>query len=169
MNAYEEIYADLVATIEELVEANRTTPVIVEGERDVRSLRALGLEGELVRLNAGVPLFNLAESLGRRHAEAIILTDWDHRGGHLARLLRDALEANQVRFDTEFRARLTRLCRKDIKDVESLAGFVERVGRQVEGGWHGKESKRFYAERKSRAVWVRRARRILAKKPPRKE
>jgi len=100
MNAYEEIHQDLVETIAELIEANRTTPVIVEGERDVRSLRALGLEGEVIPLNAGVPLFNLAESLSRRHTRAIILTDWDHRGGHLARLLRDALEANQVRFDT---------------------------------------------------------------------
>ena len=44
MNAYEEIHQDLVETIAELIEANRTTPVIVEGERDVRSLRALGLE-----------------------------------------------------------------------------------------------------------------------------
>ena len=169
MNAYEEIHQDLVDTIAALIEANRTTPVIVEGERDVRSLRALGLEGEVIPLNAGVPLFNLAESLSRRHTRAIILTDWDHRGGHLARLLRDALEANQVRFDTDFRARLTLLCRKDIKDVEGLAGFVERVGRQVEGGWHGKASKRFYAERKSHAVQDRRARRILAKRAPRDE
>ena len=169
MNAYEEIHQDLVDTIAALIEANRTTPVIVEGERDVRSLQTLGLEGEVIPLNSGVSLFHLAESLARRHAAAIILTDWDRRGGQLARLLRDALEANQVRFDTDFRARLTLLCRKDIKDVEGLAGFVERVGRQVEGGWHGKASKRFYAGRKSAAVQDRRSRRILAKRAPRDE
>ena len=164
MNAYVEAYQDLLATLGELVEANATVPVIVEGERDVRALREVGLTGEVLPLNTGVPLFNLAESISRRHRRAIILTDWDRRGGQLARLLRDALEANGVRYDDAFRARLTTLCRKDIKDVEGLAGFVERLSRQVEGGWQGKASKRFYAERKNTAVRERRARRILGKK-----
>jgi len=157
-----EVYSELVATIQDLVDANMTIPVIVEGERDEKSLRELGLSGEIVRLNSGMPIFNLAESMSRRTKDAIILTDWDPRGGVLCRLLRAAFEANQVRYDTDLRARLTILCRKDIKDVESLAAHVARLGRQVDGGWHGKESKKFYSGRKSRAVQARRARRILA-------
>jgi len=160
----EEIYEKLVETLDDLVEANRTAPVIVEGERDEKALRSVGLKGEVVRLNAGMPLFNLAETIARRHREAIILTDWDHRGGQLCRLLRDALEANQVRFDVDLRARLTYLCRKDIKDVESLAAYVERLARQAAAGWQGKESKRFYADRKNTAVRERRARRIVGRK-----
>ena len=159
---HEETYADLVATIEDLKEANLSAPVIVEGERDVKSLRTLGLKGEIIPLNTGTTVFHLAESVYRRHREAIVLTDWDRRGGQLCRLLMDAFEANQVRADTDLRARLTLLCRKDIKDVESLAAHVERLSREVEGGWHGKASKKFYSQRKSRAVQTRRARRILA-------
>jgi len=156
----EDVYEDLLEVIAELTEANREAPVIVEGERDVRSLRALGLDGEIVLLNSGIPIFNLAESLSRGHSEAIILTDWDHRGGQLCRLLRDALEANGVRHDVDLRARLTLLCRKEIKDVESLAGYVERLARQSASGWRGEQSKRWYVERKGRAVQDRRARRI---------
>ena len=162
MTAHEETYEDLVEVIDDLAEANLETPVIVEGERDVRSLRALGLQGEILSLNAGVSLFHLAESYSRRFRKAIILTDWDRRGGQLCRLLMDAFEANQVRADTDLRARLTLLCRKDIKDVESLAAHVERLARDADGGWHGKASKKFYAQRTSRAVQSRRARRILA-------
>ena len=162
MTADEEVYQDLVALIADLTEANLEVPVIVEGERDVRSLRALGLAGEILPLNSGVSKFHLAESYARRHSRAIILTDWDRRGGQLCRLLMGAFEANQVRVDVDLRARLTLLTRKDIKDVESLATHVERLSRQADGGWHGKESKKFYSGRKSRAVQSRRARRILA-------
>ena len=157
---YEEVYEDILATIADLREANLGTPVIVEGERDVKALRALGLSGKVLPLNLGVPIFNLAESLSRDHRSVIILTDWDHRGGQLCRLLRDALEANGVRYDVELRARLTYLCRKDIKDVESLDRHVERLSLQVDGGWHGKASKKWYASRRSRGTRDRRARRI---------
>ena len=158
----EDVYDDLVAVIDELSEANLEVPVLVEGEKDVRALRELGLQGEVLPLNSGVSMFNLAEAFSRRHRRAIILTDWDRRGGRLCRLLMDAFEANGVKYDVDLRARLTLLCRKDIKDVESLAAHVERLARQVDGGWHGKQSKKFYALRTSRAVQSRRARRILA-------
>ena len=162
MTAHEETYEDLVEAIADLAEANLEVPVIVEGERDIRSLRALGLQGEILSLNAGVSMFHLAETYSRRLRRAIILTDWDRRGGRLCRLLMDAFEANGVHADVDLRARLTLLTRKDIKDVESLAGHVERLSRQADGGWHGKESKKYYGSRKSRAVQARRARRILA-------
>src|SRR5947199_197862 len=61
--------------------------------------------------------------------------------------LHDALSANGVRFDGDLRARLTRLCRKDITDVESLHGFVERVAERVSVGYRQRPSKRWYAER----------------------
>lgn len=158
---YEEIYRKLVGVLDDLVEGNRQRPVIVEGERDVRSLRALGVTGEILALNTGTSVFNLAESLAPHYHEAIILTDWDRRGGQLCRLLMDALDANGVRAEVEIRARLTYLCRKDIKDVESLAAHVERLSRRVEAGrMDGKTSKAWYAGRKSRSVRDRRARRI---------
>lgn len=158
---YAEIYEELLGVIDDLVEENRTAPVIVEGARDLRSLRELGVAGEVFSLNTGISVFNFVETLGARHHEAIVLTDWDRRGGQLCRLLRDALEANGMRPDVELRARLTFLCRKDIKDVESLAAFVERLARRVEAGrMDGKLSKQWYAERKSAAIRTRRARRI---------
>ena len=142
---WEELHRDLSKVLEDLAEKNRLAPIIVEGEYDRRALRALGVEGDVRLINEGSTIFRLCESIAASHREAIILTDWDVRGGRLARQLRDALAANGVRFDEELRARLTRLCRKDITDVESLHTFVERVSEHVASGHRQRDSKRWYS------------------------
>src|SRR5207244_8489634 len=101
--------------------------------------------GAAGRFNAPSTLFCGSESIAGAHEEALILTDWDVRGGRLARQLRDGLAANGVRFDEELRARLTRLCRKDITDVESLHTFVERVSEHVASGHRQRDSTRWYS------------------------
>src|SRR5437773_8747883 len=155
---WERLHEDLQRAVEELQERSRHAPVIVEGEWDRRSLRALGIVGDIRLVNEGSTIFALCESIAARHREAIILTDWDVRGGRLARQLRDGLAANGVRFDEELRARLTRLCRKDITDVESLHTFVERVSDHASSGHHHRDSKRWYSERVFRRDNRRRSR-----------
>lgn len=145
----EELLESLTAALEDLAEANRTAPILVEGESDVRALRALGVRGEVLALNRGTSVFSTCEDVAARHREAIVLTDWDQHGGRLARLLRQGLAANGVRANTDLRARLTVLCRKDIKDVESLPGHLERVGRDASGRLRGKASKRWYGYRRA--------------------
>lgn len=147
---YEQLYEDLNRVLDDLIEKNHAAPIIVEGEYDRRALRSLGIEGEIRLINEGSTVFGLCESIARRHREAIILTDWDIRGGRLARQLRDGLSANGVRFDEDLRARLTRLCRKDITDVESLHAFVERVAEHASSGYRQRPSKRWYAVRVQR-------------------
>ena len=143
---WEQLHDDLQRVLEDLSEKNRHAPIIVEGEYDKRSLRALGVTGDIRPINQGSTVFGLCELIAAHHREAIILTDWDVRGGRLARQLRDALSANGVRFDEDLRARLTRLCRKDITDVESLHAFVERVAERASVGYRQRPSKRWYAE-----------------------
>ncbi len=144
---YVELHEDLERVLEDLIEKNRSVPVIVEGEYDRRALHELGVVGEIRVLNRGNSILALCEDLSRHHREAIILTDWDVRGGRLARNLRDALTANGIRYDDELRARLTILCRKDIKDVESLHRFAERVAELAASRNQQRPSKRFYSER----------------------
>src|SRR5437016_13684488 len=155
---WEQLHADLEKVIEDLAEKNRDAPIIVEGEYDRRALRALGILGLVRLINEGSTIFGLCESIANGHREAIILTDWDVRGGRLARQLRDGLAANGVRFGEEIRARLTRLCRKDITDVESLHTFVERVAEHASTGSRQRPSKRWYADRVQRRDTRRRSR-----------
>ena len=122
---------ELEMLIEELRLENQGIPIIVEGENDERSLRAVGLNGEILKVNVGQHIFNLCEDWSRRYETLIILTDWDRTGGRLARQIREGLEANGASYDLDLRARLARLSKKEIKDVEGLAGYLERLREQV--------------------------------------
>src|SRR3989304_4613501 len=82
---YEARYEDLSRALEDLSERDRTAPVIVEGERDRKALEALGIRGDIRVVNRGTSLFRLCEDLAREDRGAIILTDWDERGGRLPR------------------------------------------------------------------------------------
>lgn len=155
---YAELREDLGQVLDDLIEKNRLAPIIVEGEYDRRALHELGVRGDIRVLNRGNSVLALCEAISREYREAIILTDWDVRGGRIARQLRDALTASGVRYDDQLRARLTILCRKDIKDVESLDRFAERIETLAATGDQQRPSKRYYAERARRRDVRRRSR-----------
>ena len=155
---YVAVHEDLERVVEDLIEKNREAPIIVEGEYDRRALAALGVLGDIRVLNRGNSVLALCEAIAREYREAIILTDWDVRGGRIARHLRDALTASGVRYDDELRARLTILCRKDIKDVESLHRVAERIAALAAAGDHQRPSKRYYSEAARRRDDRRRSR-----------
>ncbi len=120
-------YDEVAETLEELRELSERIPIIVEGLNDRRTLRALGVRGHIVALNGGNSVFALCEALSKDHGEAVILTDWDHRGGQLCRRLREGLTANGIRYNDQIRAKLSLLCRRDIKDVQGLEVYMERL------------------------------------------
>jgi len=127
----EELFEKIEKVLIELRAINVDVPIIVEGESDVKALRALGLKGEIIQINRGQSLFNFCEEIARKHAKVVLLTDWDRKGGHLCRLLSEGLKANDVQFNTEIRAKLAGYCKKETKDVEGLFGCVYRLKNQI--------------------------------------
>jgi len=121
---------DLTKVLNELKEENVDKPIVVEGSRDEKALRELGVIGEIIQINQGLHIFNLAEQLAMQYNEIIILTDWDRRGGMLARSLSEALAANGCKSNLNLRAKISMLCKKDINDVESLDALVIRLERR---------------------------------------
>ena len=118
---------DLLELISRLREESERYPLIVEGKKDERALRGVGFEGEILRLDKGVAIFNFCEGLRGSHEKVIVLTDWDRKGGRLARALRDGLTANGVPYDDDFRKKLAFLVRKDVKDVEGLGRLLAKL------------------------------------------
>ncbi|HWG89652.1 MAG TPA: toprim domain-containing protein [Candidatus Thermoplasmatota archaeon] len=113
--------------LEAAIEATAATLTLVEGEKDIAALRALGFTGPLRQVQTAGGLFGLAETLREEGVkEAIILTDWDRTGGKVARLLEEALRANGIRADLEVRRKLVRAAR-EIRHVESLDTYLETV------------------------------------------
>jgi 5S rRNA maturation endonuclease (ribonuclease M5) len=117
--------------LEELISAlleasGRGAVIIVEGRRDQESLRALGIHGPVI-MASQKPALALAEDVAREHREIIVLTDWDEKGEEMALQIEKHLRCSGSRGDVEIRSRLKRLVKKDIKDVESLSRYVERM------------------------------------------
>jgi 5S rRNA maturation endonuclease (ribonuclease M5) len=87
----------------------------------------LGITKNVVKLSKGVSVFAFSEDLSRRSRKAVVLTDWDRKGGQLARMLREALMNNGVVVDDRIRAQLAMLSKKEVKDIESLPRFVNNL------------------------------------------
>ncbi len=79
------------------------TVVVVEGERDRRSLRRLGLAGAIVAVHEGQTLSGTAQRLTATSRRVILLTDWDSEGGRLAHRLKEFLSAERLDLDLDYR------------------------------------------------------------------
>ena len=126
----------LTELMDELDKASRLMPVIVEGLKDRMALRSLGVNGHIVVLNDGDTILGTCEKLAREWGAAIIFTDWDQKGGELAHALMDALRNCDISYDTEYRASVSMLVKKDIKDVEGLPPLMRRL-QVLSGGGRG--------------------------------
>jgi len=124
MRDAEETLEELDLLLEELQELARERVILVEGRKDRAALEVLGVRGEIVQVQDAGGLFRVAEDLARQGKGAVILTDWDRKGGQLAELLRNALRACAVSYDDSVRARLSALSKKEIKDIESLPSYI---------------------------------------------
>ncbi len=118
---------ETLKVIDELEELSREMPVIVEGRRDVEALELLGVKSNIITLSKGVSLFTFSETISRDWPSVVLLTDWDRKGGQLARRLKEAFEANDTKVNHTIRMELVILAKKDIKDIESLPAFVRRL------------------------------------------
>ncbi|MCI4365075.1 MAG: toprim domain-containing protein [Thermoplasmata archaeon] len=127
---------DPAAALEDFVElwqrlrletATPGTFIVVEGERDRRSVGRLGLHGTIFVLHGGRTLSGSAQTLTNRARRVIVLTDWDTEGGHLAHRLAEFLEPEPLVFDLETRRRLAHVLRGELVHVEGLYGWARRL------------------------------------------
>lgn len=106
--------------------------IVVEGKRDAESLRLLGIKGD-IRQASHQPLHEFAESLSRCGGEIILLTDWDKKGGFMARKIIKYLLSFGVMPNTDIRSRIRALVKKRIKDIESLNNYVNKYRFELYG------------------------------------
>ena len=64
---YNRSLEDVQKALSELIEENRNTAVIVEGEKDVEALRRLGLTGKIITLNSGLTIIAVSYTHLRAH------------------------------------------------------------------------------------------------------
>jgi len=124
---------ELEKVIAELKELTREGAIlVVEGRKDVESLRYLGINGHIL-LASQQPLLDLTESLSRSGKKIVLLTDWDNKGYLIAKKLEKHLLAYGIIPDTRIRSKLRSLSKKSIKDIESLNNYVNKLRYEVHG------------------------------------
>ena len=108
-------------------ESNKGVPIIVEGRKDLESLKEIGIKGKVCCIkSSGMNFTNLIDEL-KKEKEMIIMTDFDKEGEELGRRLSKTLIQMRVRVNDSIRSRMKKIVKRDIKAVEELAGYYEKV------------------------------------------
>lgn len=118
--------------------------IVVEGRKDVESLLSLGINGEIWQVSQQ-PLLEFTEKLSKSEKKIILLTDWDERGGIIAKKIITHLMDFGITPDTDIRKRISRLVRKRIKDIESLNNYVVKERSRLVSGHENLDRKYFYS------------------------
>jgi 5S rRNA maturation endonuclease (ribonuclease M5) len=118
-----ELQRKIEELFEELIIMNQTIPIIVEGKNDEATLRKIGLEGKIFRLNTGQSILNFCEDIAENHNEIIILTDWDKKGIQLFEKLKQNFKPTKVNAIDIYWRNFRRLCSKEISEVEELVKY----------------------------------------------
>lgn len=124
---YNRSLEDVQKALSELIEENKATPVIVEGEKDIDALRKLGLTGEIITLNSGVTLIDFCDKIAEKYEEVIILTDWDRKGGFLYRTIERNLEG-RVKVNTYFREVFSKNVMS--RTLEGLPSWIDTMSKK---------------------------------------
>lgn len=121
---------------EDLNDAGDSALIVVEGKRDLSSLRELGVRTPATSLNLGLSMQDLVGAIHEAkgpfsdrppHDLVIILTDWDRRGYRLAVSLREACAHFGLRSDLDLRRRVALIAGRWVKDVESLPALLRNL------------------------------------------
>ncbi len=84
--------------------------ILVEGPRDVESLKSLGCVAQIdVLSHSGVNDFDLADEIAARFNNVLILTDFDDEGLNLNKRFKSILEHKGVCVESGLRQRIGRL------------------------------------------------------------
>ncbi len=131
LSSLERKYNLLTEALQKLtVESDREVPILVEGKKDLHALRRLGIKGEIFCVKASRNI--LIDSLDRiQNEELIVLVDFDRDGKRLVSRITTYLELQGVKVNLGFWKELSSLVRRNVKDIEGLPSYLEKLKKHV--------------------------------------
>lgn len=110
-------------------ESSNGTAIIVEGKKDVRTLRRLCVQGKIIcAKTAGKSRLDLLKQIEEGgFREVILLFDFDRRGREWTETVKENLERARVKLNLEFSNDLQALVGREVKDIEGLASYIETL------------------------------------------
>ncbi|MFH0977950.1 MAG: toprim domain-containing protein [Candidatus Woesearchaeota archaeon] len=98
--------------------------IVVEGKKDERSLRELGISNAIVVLNKK-PLYSVVEQVVALSKDVVILTDLDRTGRSLYSRLKKDLSERKVTVDNYFREFLFKNTK--VRQIEGLSKYLKNL------------------------------------------
>jgi len=110
-------------------ESAKGIPIVVEGKKDVETLRGLGVLGAVLTVKTGGKSFTtaLAEIEATGAVEVVLLLDFDRRGRQGTAHLKVELERAQIKVNLGFWRGLSALAGREIRCVESLSSYLKTL------------------------------------------
>jgi len=114
-------------------EANKGTPIVVEGQKDIASLKQLGVNGDFVSSKTqGKSFLDILTEIERRKVtEVILLLDFDRRGVEWTHRLKQHLEKTRIKPNLTFWNELYGLVGRNLKDIEGLATYIDTLKKKT--------------------------------------
>ena len=114
-------------------ESARGTTVLVEGRKDVETLRNLGVQGPILTVKTGGKSFLdvVSELEEQRLAKVVLLLDFDRRGKQGTNRLRRNLERTGIKVDLVVWLALLGSVGKDVQCVEGLTAYLKRLKARI--------------------------------------
>lgn len=114
-------------------ESTKGIPIIVEGKKDIETLRTLAVKGKIIAAKSGGKslLDVISEVEENNFREVILLFDFDRRGKELTKRIKQQLERARIKLNITFWLELLTLVGRDIKDVEGLTAYMETLKSKI--------------------------------------
>jgi len=114
-------------------ESSEGTPIIVEGKKDIETLRSLGIRGEIMSAKTGGKsrLDVISEIEKKQSREVVLLLDFDRRGREWTTILKQHLEKTETKPNLDFWNALKRLVGRELKDIEGLAAYMQTLKKRI--------------------------------------
>jgi len=109
-------------------------PILVEGKRDVETLRKMGFRGPIERIHRGKPLDAVIVALVESYRiprnelgfNLYLLMDWDRTGGRLQKKIIESMTGMEIKISDELRQVLSKAMKPDTRCVEELPSFLRQ-------------------------------------------
>lgn len=125
---YKKNFQEIEKGLFELIEENKKIPIVVEGDKDVFSLKKLGIIGEIITVNSGLSIIDFCDKIANKYKEIILLTDWDRKGGYICHTIERNLEG-RVKCNLYYRELFA--TKATTKTVEGLYSWFMSIEQKI--------------------------------------
>ena len=114
-------------------ESSKGITIVVEGKKDVGTLRELGIEGPVLTVKTGGKSFlGVASEIElSAPSEVILLLDFDRRGREGTKLLRQSLERVKIKVNIDIWLELKALTGHEMQCIESLFSYLQNLSQKI--------------------------------------